>query len=101
MQLAFHNIPLTQKQPFPNPDKALLLTFDDGYAGLAQHAYPVLAEVGFTATTFLVTDYVGRTNTWDARYTALIPNAQNAELKARLERLDRRIGGYAVSMRVE
>lgn len=55
--------------PFPNPDKALLLTFDDGYAGLAQHAYPVLAEVGFTATTFLVTDYVGRTNTWDARYT--------------------------------
>lgn len=46
-----------------------LLTFDDGYASLAEHAYPVLAEVGFTATTFLVTDYVGRQNLWDIRYT--------------------------------
>ena len=46
-----------------------LLTFDDGYAGLAETAYPVLADVGFTATTFLITDYMGRDNSWDARYT--------------------------------
>ncbi len=46
-----------------------LLTFDDGYAALAEHAYPVLADLGFTATTFLITDYVGKTNTWDVRYT--------------------------------
>jgi len=49
--------------------RTLLLTFDDGYASLADHAYPVLADLGFTATTFLITDYVGRTNTWDVRYT--------------------------------
>jgi peptidoglycan/xylan/chitin deacetylase (PgdA/CDA1 family) len=46
-----------------------LLTFDDGYAALAEHAYPILADLGFTATTFLITDYVGKTNTWDVRYT--------------------------------
>ena len=46
-----------------------LLTFDDGYASLAEYAYRLLAELGFTATTFLITDYVGRMNTWDARYT--------------------------------
>ncbi|HEV2669740.1 MAG TPA: polysaccharide deacetylase family protein [Gemmatimonadales bacterium] len=46
-----------------------LLTFDDGYASLADHAYPVLAELGFTATTFVITDYVGKTNTWDVQYT--------------------------------
>jgi len=46
-----------------------LLTFDDGYASLAEHAYPVLADLGFTATTFLITDFVGKTNTWDVRYT--------------------------------
>jgi peptidoglycan/xylan/chitin deacetylase (PgdA/CDA1 family) len=46
-----------------------LLTFDDGYASLGEHAYPVLAELGFTATTFLITDYIGKTNTWDVRYT--------------------------------
>ena len=51
------------------PPKAFLLSFDDGYASLADNAYPVLTEVGFTATTFLVTDFVGRTNTWDMRYT--------------------------------
>ena len=46
-----------------------LLTFDDGYASLADHAFPVLADLGFTATTFVVTDYVGKTNDWDVRYT--------------------------------
>lgn len=49
--------------------RTFLLTFDDGYAALAEHAYPVLADLGFTATTFLITDYVGKTNTWDVRYT--------------------------------
>ncbi|HEV8305417.1 MAG TPA: polysaccharide deacetylase family protein [Gemmatimonadales bacterium] len=50
-------------------DNELLLTFDDGYASLAEQAYPVIADLGFTATTFLITDYIGRANTWDVRYT--------------------------------
>jgi len=49
--------------------RTFLLTFDDGYASLAEDAYPVLADLGFTATTFLITDFVGKTNTWDVRYT--------------------------------
>jgi peptidoglycan/xylan/chitin deacetylase (PgdA/CDA1 family) len=52
-----------------NPQSTFLLTFDDGYGSLADHAYPVLADLGFSATTFLITDFVGRHNTWDARYT--------------------------------
>src|SRR5881396_3672332 len=51
----------------PHPE--FLLSFDDGFASLAEHVYPILADVGFTATTFLITDYVGRLNTWDVRYT--------------------------------
>jgi len=54
---------------FRIPHSAFLLTFDDGYASLAEHVYTLLADVGFTATTFLITDYVGRLNTWDVRYT--------------------------------
>src|SRR5439155_1234406 len=54
---------------FRTPHSAFLLTFDDGYASLAEHVYPILADVGFTATTFLITDHVGRLNTWDVRYT--------------------------------
>jgi peptidoglycan/xylan/chitin deacetylase (PgdA/CDA1 family) len=37
------------------PRHAVLLTFDDGYADLAEHAYPVLAAAGMPATTFVVT----------------------------------------------
>ena len=48
--------------------KDFLLTFDDGHASLADYAYPVLADLGFTATTFLVTDYVGHDNSWDVPY---------------------------------
>ncbi len=48
--------------------KDFLLTFDDGHASLAEYAYPVLADLGFTATTFLVTDYVGHDNSWDVPY---------------------------------
>lgn len=58
---------LTRAVPGSAPE--MLLTFDDGYAVLADHAYPVLADLGFTATTFLITDYVGSVNAWDARYT--------------------------------
>lgn len=48
--------------------RPVVLTFDDGYAALAEHAFPVLAELGLTALVFVVTDYVGRENRWDVRY---------------------------------
>ena len=52
-----------------NPKSAFLLSFDDGYSDLAEFAYPIIAEVGFTATTFLITDYIGKSNAWDIQYT--------------------------------
>jgi peptidoglycan/xylan/chitin deacetylase (PgdA/CDA1 family) len=36
-----------------------VLTFDDGYRSFRQYAYPVLKDLGFTATLFVYTDYVG------------------------------------------
>jgi peptidoglycan/xylan/chitin deacetylase (PgdA/CDA1 family) len=47
------------------PDKHVLLTFDDGYADLAEHALPVLRRYGFGAVVFIVTGLVGGTNAWD------------------------------------
>ena len=55
--------------PTPHALRTFLLTFDDGLASLAEHAFPLLVDLGMTATVFLVTDYVGRPNTWDVRYT--------------------------------
>jgi glycosyltransferase involved in cell wall biosynthesis/peptidoglycan/xylan/chitin deacetylase (PgdA/CDA1 family) len=47
------------------PDKPILLTFDDGYADLAEYALPVLRRYGFDAVVFIVTGQLGGTNAWD------------------------------------
>jgi peptidoglycan/xylan/chitin deacetylase (PgdA/CDA1 family)/GT2 family glycosyltransferase len=47
------------------PDKPVLITFDDAYAAIAKNALPVLRELGFTCTVFVVTSEIGGTNTWD------------------------------------
>jgi glycosyltransferase involved in cell wall biosynthesis/peptidoglycan/xylan/chitin deacetylase (PgdA/CDA1 family) len=47
------------------PHKPVLLTFDDGYADLAEFAFPVLRRYGFKAEVFVVTGRLGGTNTWD------------------------------------
>jgi peptidoglycan/xylan/chitin deacetylase (PgdA/CDA1 family) len=49
----------------PLPDKPVLITFDDGYAGVATHGLPVLERHGFGAAVFVVTGRIGSTNTWD------------------------------------
>ena len=41
------------------PQRSVVLTFDDGYKSFKQYAYPVLKELGFPATLFVYTDYVG------------------------------------------
>jgi peptidoglycan/xylan/chitin deacetylase (PgdA/CDA1 family) len=42
--------------------------FDDAYENVIDHAVPVLSDAGFTATIAVVTDYVGKENTWDVRF---------------------------------
>ncbi len=54
--------------PSPAAGAAIAITFDDGYAALARHAFPVLADLGFRALAFVITDYVGRENSWDVQY---------------------------------
>ena len=50
------------------PRRSVVLTFDDGYHAFRDHAYPVLKQLGFTATLFVYTDYVGASRnamSWD------------------------------------
>ena len=60
---------LMERLTTPSPPALeVVFTFDDGYAGLARHAFPVLADHGFRALVFVITDYVGRDNSWDVQY---------------------------------
>jgi GT2 family glycosyltransferase/peptidoglycan/xylan/chitin deacetylase (PgdA/CDA1 family) len=47
------------------PPRAVLVTFDDGYADNGALAGPLLARYGQRATVFLVTQAVGGRNRWD------------------------------------
>ena len=47
------------------PEKPVLLTFDDAYAELVEHAFPVLRRYGFQAAVYVVTGQLGGTNAWD------------------------------------
>lgn len=52
----------------PSDDRSIAITFDDAYRGLRDYAFPVLRDVGFAATCFVITDYAGRLNRWDVAY---------------------------------
>ncbi|OLC32071.1 MAG: hypothetical protein AUH81_16750 [Candidatus Rokubacteria bacterium 13_1_40CM_4_69_5] len=41
------------------PRRSVVLTFDDGYKSFLQYAHPILKDLGFPATLFVYTDYVG------------------------------------------
>lgn len=57
----------------PLPGKAIVLTFDDGYLDFYTYAYPLLRKYSFSAIVFLVTDNIGKTNSWDAVYGESVP----------------------------
>jgi peptidoglycan/xylan/chitin deacetylase (PgdA/CDA1 family) len=50
------------------PRRSLMLTFDDAYVDIGEHALPLLEEMGFGATIFVVTDQIGGHNVWDVAH---------------------------------
>ena len=48
------------------PERAVLITFDDGCRSLTDGALRILTSLGFPAVTFVPSDYIGKTNSFDA-----------------------------------
>lgn len=46
------------------PEKSVVITFDDAYVNVAEHAVPLLEELGFGATIFIPSQKAGGSNDW-------------------------------------
>lgn len=46
------------------PERAVLITFDDGYVCVGEHAVPVLASFGIPSVLYVPTGLIGRSSTW-------------------------------------
>jgi peptidoglycan/xylan/chitin deacetylase (PgdA/CDA1 family) len=46
------------------PPGAIVVTFDDGFRGVHDHALPVMESLGWPFTVFLVADLIGRDDAW-------------------------------------
>lgn len=52
--------------PEKMPDRAALLTFDDGYRSMRDVALPCLMQFSYPAVLFVPTDFIGKVNSFDA-----------------------------------
>src|SRR5690606_37757408 len=57
----------------PLPGRAVMLTFDDGFADFASHAWPILRQRGFSAINFLVGDLLGQGARWNGGFGETAP----------------------------
>ncbi|MGF7031105.1 peptidoglycan/xylan/chitin deacetylase (PgdA/CDA1 family) [Paenibacillus mucilaginosus] len=81
----YHFISLTDFKQFlggaPVPDKAVLVTFDDGYKSFHDFAYPVLRELQVPAVNFIITKDL------DAPLAPPIPALSPEEIRAMLQEM--------------
>lgn len=80
----------------PLPPRSVLITFDDAYADVAEHAWPVLRELGLPAVLFVPTGApdAGTAFWWDRLHAAI-------ELGARPERLRTSFGEVRLATPVD
>jgi peptidoglycan/xylan/chitin deacetylase (PgdA/CDA1 family) len=69
------------EDPETLPDRAVLLTFDDGCKSMIGSALDCLRRFGFPAVVFIPADYIGRRNLFDAGIEPEEPICDWADLK--------------------
>jgi peptidoglycan/xylan/chitin deacetylase (PgdA/CDA1 family) len=61
--------------------KDIGITFDDGPLNVFEHAVPLLAQYGFTATFFVAPGLLGASNNWDVPEMPRVPLMGKAEIQ--------------------
>jgi peptidoglycan/xylan/chitin deacetylase (PgdA/CDA1 family) len=85
-------------EPGTLPERAALITFDDGYRSVLEVALPWLERFGYPAVLFVPTDFVGRTNLFDAESEPEEPLCDWEDLRE-LERRGVALGSHGASHR--
>src|SRR5512135_163141 len=70
-----------------------VLTFDDGFLGVYEHAFPLLSRMGWPATVFLVSDLIGKTDEWTEHEN---PSGRSYPLLGRREIEELARGGFSI-----
>jgi peptidoglycan/xylan/chitin deacetylase (PgdA/CDA1 family) len=68
----------------PLPPRSFLLTFDDGYLGVYEHAFPAVRRLGWPAVVFVVTSEIGGCDSWTRQHRnhALLGPRHITEMRA-------------------
>jgi peptidoglycan/xylan/chitin deacetylase (PgdA/CDA1 family) len=67
----------------PLPQRAALITFDDGWADTADTATPILREMGLPAVVFVISGLVGSARgTWESEWYAALQHAPDGAVDA-------------------
>lgn len=84
-RLGYKGLGMTALLPYLRGEKTgrvFGITFDDGYADNFQHALPVLKEVGFSATCYIVSSGIDSYNKWcDGQRVALRPLMSTVQVR--------------------
>jgi len=84
--LGYRGLSMTGLEPYLRGERkgrVVGITLDDGYLNNLEHALPVLRRHGFSATCYVVSGRMGRTNDWDhAKGVPARPLMDAAQLKA-------------------
>lgn len=78
--ITLHQLTNAIKNNDPLPEKALLITFDDGYLNNYTIAYPIFKALKLPFSIFLVGDYVGKKLMHDNQEQAFLNTAQLIEM---------------------
>jgi peptidoglycan/xylan/chitin deacetylase (PgdA/CDA1 family) len=68
--LGYKGLSIRKLKPYLDGEKngkVFGITFDDGYQNNLFNAAPILKQYNFSATSYIVTDNVGSSNTWDLK----------------------------------
>jgi peptidoglycan/xylan/chitin deacetylase (PgdA/CDA1 family) len=84
------------EKPTPGA-KPVAITFDDGYESFHAEALPVLERVKATATVFVVSGQIGKTNAWDEAKGDVTERMMTAEQIVDAARRGMQIGSHTVS----